>query len=63
MVWIENTLWCDGCGVEILWAPVIFNNQHYCCEKCLRGEECDCAQRQEEDDEQREKPSSPPSWT
>jgi hypothetical protein len=22
MVRIENTLWCDGCGVEILWAPV-----------------------------------------
>ncbi len=63
MVKIDDTLWCDGCGVEILWAPVIYDRRHYCCEACCRGEECDCAARLEEDEEHRESPYSTDSLT
>lgn len=63
MVRIDDTLWCDGCGVEILWAPVIYDRRYFCCEVCCRGEECDCAQRLEEDDQRRESPFSTDSIT
>ena len=42
MVWYHDTLWCDGCGVEIRWAPLEKSQHTYCCQKCLKGEECDC---------------------
>lgn len=63
MVRIDDTLWCDGCGVEILWAPVIYDRRNFCCEVCCRGEECDCALRLEEDDERRESPFSTDALT
>jgi hypothetical protein len=53
MVLIEGTLWCDGCGVEITWAPVVSGNEHYCCQNCLDGIECECALQQEMDDDRR----------
>lgn len=43
MVRYGETLWCDGCGVEIRWKPVPKGRLHYCCTKCLNGEVCDCA--------------------
>ena len=42
MVRYRDTLWCDGCGVEIHWKPVTEGQRSYCCLKCLRGEVCDC---------------------
>jgi hypothetical protein len=63
MVWIENSLWCDGCGVEITWAPVMDKNRYYCCLKCRDGEECDCAQEQEMEDDRQERSVSPTSMT
>ena len=62
MVWIENNLFCDGCGVEITWAPVISGHNHYCCESCRQGLECNCGLRQELEDERRVSSSSSPSW-
>ncbi|MGD0707121.1 MAG: hypothetical protein ABSA51_01560 [Anaerolineaceae bacterium] len=62
MVWIENTLWCDGCGAEIIGAAVVFENKYYCCEQCRDGQECDHGAQQELADEQRETPSSQPFW-
>ncbi len=44
-----DAVWCDGCGVEILWAPVIADDRHYCCADCRDGLECDCGLRQEPD--------------
>lgn len=39
---IEDTLWCDGCGIEILSHPVIVGDRSYCCQDCADGYECDC---------------------
>jgi hypothetical protein len=61
MVLIEGTLWCDGCGVEITWAPVISGTEHYCCQSCLEGHECDCAAQQEMEDDRRAGNESAPS--
>jgi hypothetical protein len=42
MVNYEKSLWCDGCGVEISWSPVIAGETKYCCQDCQNGYECDC---------------------
>ena len=38
----KNTIWCDGCGEEITWVPLIKNGCHYCCQDCLDGLPCQC---------------------
>jgi hypothetical protein len=38
-----HQIWCDECGVEIIWAPTIIDHRHYCCDDCAMGLECDCA--------------------
>ncbi len=43
MVWYAETLWCDGCGVEIHWSPLESADLVYCCTKCLQGERCPCS--------------------
>jgi hypothetical protein len=57
---------CQGCGVEITWAPVVKSftgkvhgehldkHQYYCCQDCPEGLGCDCGARMEMDDERRE---------
>jgi hypothetical protein len=47
---IEETIYCDGCGVEILWAPVKEKHREYCCTDCRDGYECSCGARMDEDD-------------
>ncbi len=47
---IDDTVWCDGCGVEITWAPVKSGQRLYCCQDCADGYECNCGARMEEDD-------------
>jgi len=42
MVSYQDTLWCDGCGVEISWEPVFKDKLIYCCKSCSRREKCDC---------------------
>jgi hypothetical protein len=42
MVQYQETLWCDGCGSEIRWKPVLKDQRHYCCINCLQGEQCSC---------------------
>ena len=44
MVRYHDTLWCDGCGVEIRWKPIVKDQRSYCCTRCLNGEVCDCAE-------------------
>lgn len=48
MAWYADTLWCDGCGVEIHWEPLEKGQLFFCCRKCLRGEECECDDFQDE---------------
>lgn len=50
MVWITDTLWCDGCGVEIPGAPVRLHGRSYCCEECARGVVCACGELLSEDE-------------
>jgi len=44
-----DTRWCNGCGVEILWAPLINDHRDYCCQDCLDGLPCTCGQRMDMD--------------
>ncbi|MGD8752750.1 MAG: hypothetical protein PVG14_15065 [Anaerolineales bacterium] len=54
MVRFNDTLWCDGCGVEIPWGEMIIGGKHYCCQDCFEGLPCECGERAEADDERRE---------
>jgi len=40
----EDTIWCTGCGVEILYSPYVVNQQKYCCQDCALGFACKCGQ-------------------
>ena len=42
MVRIEETLFCDGCGVEIPLSSVVKDGRDYCCEDCAKGYKCKC---------------------
>jgi hypothetical protein len=42
VVRIGETVYCDGCGVEILLSPVVVDEKYYCCRDCADGLECDC---------------------
>lgn len=46
-------IWCDGCGVEILWSPVIVGNRDHCCQDCADGLPCRCGERMELDERRR----------
>lgn len=56
-------VYCDGCGVEFTWSPILVKRPgkaalvqkplHYCCEICAEGAPCTCAERMELDDERR----------
>jgi hypothetical protein len=43
----RETASCDGCGVEITWAPQPNSQRHYCCTTCFAGRPCACATRME----------------
>lgn len=47
MAHIEGTVFCDGCGTEITWAPIVFHNKEFCCEDCAHQLPCDCGNRME----------------
>lgn len=53
----DNTIYCDGCGVEITWSPVIIGLRDYCCEDCREGLPCRCGERMEQEEERRGTPS------
>jgi hypothetical protein len=44
---IDNIHLCDGCGVEIVGAPVLENKLFFCCQDCADGRECDCGNKLE----------------
>ncbi len=43
MVRYQDTLWCDGCGIEILWEPEEKSRLFFCCQECLEGNSCSCS--------------------
>lgn len=61
MTIIEGTIFCNNCGVEITWAPIVIKNFHYCCPDCLAHFPCECGDRMEMEDERRQKAYSPTS--
>jgi hypothetical protein len=44
MVRYQDTLWCDGCGIEITGEPVEKDRLFFCCHNCLDGEDCLCGE-------------------
>jgi hypothetical protein len=50
----NGMVWCDGCGLEITWSPIVRGKRKYCCQDCASGLPCDCGARLELDDERRE---------
>jgi len=48
MVRYHDTLWCDGCGIEISWEPVEQESLFFCCNICLDGDRCRCGEQEEE---------------
>lgn len=59
MVKLEENVFCDNCGVEITWSPIIEGKRHYCCQDCKDGLACECGKRMELDDDRRETPTLP----
>ncbi len=55
----QESVICEGCGAEITWSPVNKQDRLYCCEDCSNGLPCDCATRQEWDDENPPAASTP----
>jgi hypothetical protein len=64
MTTIEGVRFCDGCGVEITWAPIVIRGAHgniqlrtghYCCADCADERPCRCGERMELEDEFRER--------
>ena len=63
MTKIEGVVFCDGCGAEITWSPVVVRAvnralparpSQYGCTDCADGRPCRCGERMEFDDEFRE---------
>jgi hypothetical protein len=50
----EDSIWCDGCGIEIRWRPLIAGKFVFCCTDCLHGYHCDCLDGLDIEDERRE---------
>ena len=40
---IEGVLFCDGCGAEVVGAPMTMGDQVHCCSECAQEQHCQCA--------------------
>ena len=49
----DEMVWCDGCGIEITWGPVLVGTHTHCCRDCAQGIPCECGERLEMDDDRR----------
>lgn len=49
----EGVIFCDGCGVEITWGPLVEGSCDYCCLDCLQGLPCRCGERMEIENDRR----------
>lgn len=50
----DDTIWCDGCGTEILWSPYVLDGQDFCCQDCAYGIACTCGDTMDWDEEYRD---------
>jgi hypothetical protein len=48
---VEHGAFCEGCGVEITWAPILSEGRRYCCALCARGGDCGCGYAVEDEEE------------
>ena len=48
MVRYQDTIWCDGCGVEMRWEPIEKDNLIYCCREYMLGNRCQCEDFEDE---------------
>ncbi len=53
---------CDGCGVEIAWAPVVQGEKIYCCQSCAQGRACECDYPPEDDRAGQAAPEAAAAW-
>ena len=58
----EDTIWCDGCGIEIRWAPYVIETQDFCCQNCAYGLSCDCGETMDWDEEYRDATTPYPDY-
>jgi hypothetical protein len=59
MTQIDEILFCDGCGGELMLSPVVKEQRKYCCEDCAEGIACRCGERMELDEQRRAATSIP----
>ena len=59
MTIIEGTIFCNNCGVEITWSPIVVKGCHFCCRDCLSQLGCECGDRMEFEDERRQEDYTP----
>jgi hypothetical protein len=57
-----NTVVCDGCGVEITWAPWVVHKRMYCCRDCAEGRPCQCDYPPEEPQQASRVPAEVVQW-
>jgi len=50
---VDFTIYCDGCGAEILGIPIVRSKHDFCCQDCLRGFRCECCTWDSLDDDDR----------
>lgn len=50
MIWDDELIWCDGCGVEISCGCVVVGGRRFCCQDCAHGIPCRCGERMEMDE-------------
>lgn len=60
----KDTVWCDGCGLEILWIPLQAGSTTYCCVDCQEGARCECRDLNADSrDSSRAAPAEHPRYT
>jgi hypothetical protein len=59
MAKVNDTIYCDGCGVEILCQPFTLGGRIFCCEDCANGLPCRCGEHMEEEERRSPNPAMP----
>jgi hypothetical protein len=49
---VPHELYCDGCGVEVTWTPILAVGRRFCCHLCAAGGDCGCGYAVEDDEEE-----------
>jgi hypothetical protein len=49
---VAQEMYCEGCGVEVTWTPILAGGRRYCCPLCAAGGKCGCGYAVEDDEEE-----------